>query len=85
MEYSEDYKDHYYTQQLTATIASVRNEIEEVLQAAVHGKYVIAFRVVGETHYKLVGWKEGLSLDDTLSISTENNGFELTFEGIAYC
>ena len=79
--FSEEYQDHYYHQQLTATVASVRNTIEEVLQGAVHGKYLIAFKVVGETHYRLVGWKEGLSLDETLSIATDDNSFNLTFEG----
>lgn len=81
LNYSEEYDDHSYSQKLTATIASVRNEIEEILEAAVHGRYVVAFRVVGETHYKLIGWKEGLSLDDTLTISTDDNSFEITFDG----
>lgn len=79
--YQEEYNDHYYHETLTADIISVRNEIEEIMEAAVHGKYVIAFKVVGNEHYKLVGWKEGLSLDDVLTISSEDNSFELTFEG----
>ena len=81
LNYSEEYEDHYYTQQLTAEINSVRNEIEEIMEAAVHGKYVVAFKVIGNEHYKLIGWKEGLSLDDELTISSENNSFQLTFEG----
>ena len=79
--FQEDYEDHYYHQELTADINSVRNEIEEILEAAVHGKYLVAFKVIGNEHYKLIGWKEGLTLDDTLTISTDNNSFQLTFTG----
>lgn len=79
--YNEEYNDHYYTQNLTANIVSVRREIEEIMQAAVHGKYAVAFKVIGESHYKFVGWREGLSLDDVLSISSEDNSFQLTFSG----
>ena len=67
---------------MTAYIKSVRTDIEEVLQEAVHGKYVVAFRVVGEEDYKLVGWKEGLSLDEVLDISKENNAYTLTLSGV---
>ena len=81
LNYEEEYEDHYYTQQLTADINSVRNEIEEIMEAAVHGKYLVAFKVVGNEHYKLIGWKEGLSLDDSLAISSEDNSFSLTFSG----
>lgn len=81
LNFNEEYEDHYYSQTLTADINSVRNEIEEILQAAVHGRYVVAFKVIGNEHYKLVGWKEGLSLDDELTISTDNNSFKLTFTG----
>ena len=79
--YQEDYNDHNYTHQLTASIKSVRTDIEEVLQEAVHGNYVVAFRVVGEDNYKIIGWKEGLSLDEILNISSENNAYTLTFSG----
>ena len=79
--YEEEYEDHNYKEKLTANIASVRNEIEEKLGEAVHGKYAVAFRVIGETHYRLAGWKEGLSLTDSLSITSEDNSFYLTFEG----
>lgn len=79
--YSEEYDDHKYTHTLTASIKSVRNSIEEVLEGALHGKYLVAFQVVGETHHRLVGWKEGLSLDEQLSISKEDNAYTLTFNG----
>lgn len=79
--YNEEYNDHYYTQELTANIVSVRREIEEIMQAAVHGRYLVAFKVVGNEHYKLIGWKEGLSLDETLTISEEDNSFSITFSG----
>ena len=53
-----------------------------MLQQAVHGKYHVAFKVIGNSNYKLIGWKEGLSLDDDLTISSEDNSFGLTFEGV---
>ena len=81
LNYSEEYEDHYYHQELTADINSIRNEIEEIMEAAVHGRYVVAFKVVGNEHYKLIGWKEGLSLDDSLTISSEDNSFQLSFTG----
>ena len=81
LNYTEEYEDHYYHQTLTASIISVRNEIEEIMEAAVHGRYVIAFKVIGNEHYKLIGWKEGLSLDDELTIASEDNSFQLTFDG----
>ena len=80
--YQEEYGDNNYSHTLTAYIKSVRTDIEEVLQEAVHGKYVVAFRVVGEEDYKLVGWKEGLSLDEVLDISKENNAYTLTLSGV---
>ena len=79
--YQEEYDDHSYSHQLTASIKNVRNEIEEILEAAVHGKYLVAFKVTGEEHYRLVGWKEGLSLDETLTIQKDNNAYSLTFDG----
>lgn len=79
--YQEDYNDQNYTHQITASIKSVRTDIEEILQEAVHGKYVVAFKVVGETDYKFIGWKEGLSLDEILNISSDNNAYSLTFSG----
>lgn len=79
--YQEDYNDQNYTHQITASIKSVRTDIEEILQEAVHGKYVVAFKVVGETDYKFIGWKEGLSLDEVLNISSDNNAYSLTFSG----
>ena len=80
--YQEEYGDNNYSHSLTASIKSVRTDIEEVLQEAVHGNYVIAFRVVGEDYYKLIGWKEGLSLDEVLDISSENNSYTLTLSGV---
>lgn len=81
IQYTEEYDDHSYSHQLTAQIKNVRNEIEEILEAAVHGKYLVAFKVIGESNYRLVGWKEGLSLDETLSIQKDNNAYTLTFKG----
>lgn len=79
--YTEEYEDNKYTHSLTASIKSVRNEIEEVLEGALHGKYVVAFQVIGEKDYRFTGWKEGLSLDEQLSISKDNNAYTLTFKG----
>ena len=79
--YTEEYDDHKYTHNLTASIKSVRNEIEEILEGALHGRYVVAFQVAGEKNYRLVGWKEGLSLDEQLAISKDNNAYTLTFNG----
>ena len=79
--YTEEYEDNKYTHSLTASIKSVRNEIEEVLEGALHGKYVVAFQVIGEKDYRFIGWKEGLSLDEQLSISKDNNAYTLTFKG----
>lgn len=79
--YTEEYNDHKYTHSLSASIKSVRNEIEEILEGALHGRYVVAFQVAGEKNYRLVGWKEGLSLDEQLSISKDNNAYTLTFKG----
>lgn len=79
--YTEDYSDHKYSHNLTASIKSVRNEIEEILEGALHGRYLVAFKVVGEDNYRLVGWKEGMSLDEQLSISKDNNAYSLTFSG----
>ena len=81
IQYTEEYDDHSYSHQLTAQIKNVRNEIEEILEAAVHGKYLVAFKVIGESNYRLVGWKEGLSLDEQLSVQKDNNAFTLTFKG----
>lgn len=81
IEFEEEYVDHHYSQTLKANIATSREEVEEILQAAVHGSYIVAFRMVGSSDYKLIGWKEGLSLDDSLSISTDGSMFTLTFEG----
>ena len=81
IQYTEEYDDHSYTHNLTAQIKSVDNEIEEILEAAVHGRYLVAFNVVGEEHYRLVGWKSGLSMDESLSIQKDNNAFTLTFDG----
>ena len=79
--YTEEYDDNKYTHSLTASIKSVRNEIEEILEGALHGKYVVAFQVIGEKDYRFIGWKEGLSLDEQLSISKDNNAYTLTFKG----
>lgn len=79
--YTEDYSDHKYTHNLSASIKSVRNEIEEILEGAVHGRYLVAFQVVGEENYRFVGWKEGMSLDEQLAISKDNNAYTLTFSG----
>ena len=79
--YEMNYEDESYSHKLTASIKSVRTSIEEVLDDAVHGRYVVAFKVVGEENYKFIGWKEGISLDEVLNISSENNGFTLTFSG----
>lgn len=80
--YTEEYDDHKYTHSLTASIKSVNNKIEEILEGAVHGKYLVGFRVIGEDNYRLIGWKEGLSLDETLNISKDNNAYTLTLNGI---
>ena len=79
--YTEEYDDHKYTHNLTASIKSVNNEIEEILEGALHGRYLVGFKVIGEEHYRLIGWKEGLSLDEQLAISKENNAYTLTLSG----
>lgn len=79
--YTEEYDDHKYTHNLTASIKTVRNEIEEILEGALHGRYLVGFQVIGEEHYRLIGWKEGLSLDEQLAISKDNNAYTLTFNG----
>ena len=81
IEFTEEYVDHYYDNEITATISSVSEELEQILQDAVHGRYLVVFNVIGDEHYRMVGWKEGLSLDDTLNIGSENNSYTLTFEG----
>lgn len=82
IQYTEEYDDHSYTHTITASIKNVSREIEEILEAAVHGKYLVAFNVVGEEHYRLVGWNEGLTLDEELSIAKDNNAYTLTFRGV---
>lgn len=79
--FSETYNDHYYSESLSFSIASVRNRIEEKLQGAVHGKYLVAFRVIGEENYRLAGWKEGLSFDEELSIASDSSSFQITLSG----
>lgn len=79
--YNETYEDHYYNQEIQATITSSNNEVEEILSAAVHGNYLVALRLIGADDYLLVGWKEGLSLDEELSVSKEDYQYTLTFTG----
>ena len=79
--YQEEYEDNIYTHTLTASIKSVTNDIEEIMDGALHGRYLVAFNVVGDDHYRLVGWNEGLSLDEELNISADNNAYTLTFNG----
>lgn len=80
--YTEEYEDHKYTHNLTASIKTVDNEIEEILEGALHGRYLVAFDVIGEKNYRLIGWKEGLSLDESLSIASDNNAYTLSFDGV---
>lgn len=80
--FNEEYQDHYYSQQITATISSSRNDVEEILQAAVHGQYVVAIRLIGGTDYILVGWKEGLSMHEELAVSKEEYQYTITFDGL---
>lgn len=80
--FNEEYEDHYYSQSITATISSSRNDVEEILQAAVHGRYLVAIRLIGGENYILVGWKEGLGMDSELAVSKEEYQYTISFTGL---
>lgn len=78
--FNEEYEDGYYSIEITANINSISEDIEENLEAAVHGKYLVAGKLIGGD-YVLFGWKEGLAMDENLTISKTDSHYEITFTG----
>lgn len=78
--FSEEYQDGYYAIEITANINSISEDIEEILEAAVHGKYLVAGKLIGGD-YVLFGWREGLSMGENLTISKTDSHYGISFTG----
>lgn len=77
--YSESQDGAIYTHQLTANVNNIQNIIQDILSDAAPGKYLVCFKPLGSSDYRMFGWKMGASLTHTLDISESASNYTVTF------
>lgn len=80
--YTEEYEDGKWTHTLTLDINNITSLFEDLLSDSVNGKYLVAFRPNGDNDYRMFGWKNGATLDYSMNIAEDSQGYtvELTDE-----
>lgn len=79
VEYSESQDGAIYTHQLTANVNNIQNIIQDILSDAAPGKYLVCFKPLGSSDYRMFGWKLGASMSHTLDISESASNYTVTF------
>lgn len=77
--YSESQDGAIYTHQLTANVNNIQNIIQDILSDAAPGKYLVCFKPLGSSDYRMFGWKLGASMSHTLDISESASNYTVTF------
>lgn len=77
--YSESQDGAIYTHQLTANVNNIQNIIQDILSDAAPGKYLVCFKPLGSSDYRMFGWKLGASMAHTLDISESASNYTVTF------
>ena len=80
--YTEEYEDGKWTHTLTLDINNITSLFEDLLSDSVNGRYLVAFKPNGDNDYRMFGWKNGATLDYSLNIAEDSQGYtvELTDE-----
>lgn len=73
--YTEEYEDGKWTHTLTLDIANITSLFEDLLSDSVNGRYLVAFKPNGDTDYRMFGWKNGATLDYSLNIAEDSQGY----------
>lgn len=80
LSYSENYNDGKWEHSLSGNITNISVEVERILKDSVNGKYLVCFLPKGEKQYRCFGWKNGSSLDYSVSMSNDSANYTITFE-----
>lgn len=76
--YNEEFEEGKWTHTLTLNIANITNLFQSSLFDAVGGRYLVAFRPSGDMDYRMFGWKYGASLDYSMNIAEDSQGYTVT-------
>lgn len=82
-DYSEEYENGKWTHSLTLQVNNITNFFEDVLSDAVNGKYLVAFRPNGAEDFRMFGWKAGASLDYSMNVSSDSQGYTITLSDVS--
>ena len=81
--YNEEFEDGKWTHTLTLTVNNITNAFEDALADAVNGKYLVAFRPNGATDFRMFGWKSGASLDYSMDVNGDSQGYTITLSDVS--
>lgn len=77
--YSESQDGAIYTHQLTANVNNIQGIIQDILSDAAPNKYLVCFKPLGSSDWRMFGWEMGATLSHTLDISESASNYVLTF------
>lgn len=81
--YNEEYEDGKWTHTLQLDINNITSLFEDLLSDSVNGRYLVAFRPNGDQDYRMFGWKFGATLDYSMALSEDSQGYSVTLEDVS--
>lgn len=75
--YDEEYSEGKWSHTLTLEIGNITSLFEDLLSDSVNGRYLVAFRPNGSDDYRMFGWKGGASLNYSMNITEDSQGYRV--------
>ena len=81
--YNEEYEDGKWTHTLQLDINNITSLFEDLLSDSVNGRFLVAFRPNGDDDYRMFGWRYGATLDYSMALSEDSQGYSVTLEDVS--
>jgi hypothetical protein len=81
--YNEEYENGKWTHTLQLDLNNITSLFEDLLSDSVNGRYLVAFRPNGDSDYRMFGWRYGATLDYSMDIGEDSQGYSVTLEDVS--
>lgn len=76
--YNETQNKDVHTHELTIQIGNIDYTLEDIINDATNGKFLVCFLPNGDTYYRVFGWNKGATLSYTLNVSEDVSQYSIT-------